>query len=148
VIELHAWRSPETCTFAAFIYEKGQERLLRHITGTNENETIRQAMEWCEKLTVADFVLRGAVRNESRHSLNPATSPASIAAWNAGGKAPADSDSAACGVWIGLHDRCLHPFLCDRQHRHDSIATVLHQPRHLAGCSMHERIICVADLRK
>jgi len=54
VIELHAWRSPETCTFAASIHEKGQERLLRHITGTNENEAIRQAMEWCEKLTVAD----------------------------------------------------------------------------------------------
>jgi hypothetical protein len=49
VIELHAWRSPETCTFAAFIYEKGQERLLQHITGTNENEAIRQAMEWCER---------------------------------------------------------------------------------------------------
>jgi hypothetical protein len=40
---------------SASIYEKGQEQLLRHITGTNENEAIRQAMEWCErKLTVAD----------------------------------------------------------------------------------------------
>jgi hypothetical protein len=48
VIELHAWRSPETCTFATFIYEKGLERLLRHITGTDENEVIRQALVWCE----------------------------------------------------------------------------------------------------
>jgi hypothetical protein len=58
----------------------------------------------------------------------------------------ADSDSTACGVWIGLHDRCLHPFLCDSQLR-DSIATGLHEPRHLVGSSKHERIVCVADLR-
>jgi hypothetical protein len=49
VIELHAWRSPETCTFATFIYEKGSERLLRHTSGTDENEVIRQALRWCEK---------------------------------------------------------------------------------------------------
>jgi hypothetical protein len=48
-IQLHAWRSAETCTFATFIYEKGSERLLRHITGTDENEVIRQALVWCEK---------------------------------------------------------------------------------------------------
>jgi hypothetical protein len=49
VIELQARRSAETCTFAIFIYEKGSERLLRHITGTDENEVIRQALMWCEK---------------------------------------------------------------------------------------------------
>ena len=49
VIELHAWRSPETCTFATFIYEKDSQRLLRHITGTDQNEVIRQALMWCEK---------------------------------------------------------------------------------------------------
>jgi hypothetical protein len=49
VIELHAWRSPETCTFAAFVYERVPERLVRHFTGTDENEVIRQALMWCEK---------------------------------------------------------------------------------------------------
>ena len=48
VIEMHVWRSPDACTFATFIYEKGTERLLRHFTGTDENEVIRQALEWCE----------------------------------------------------------------------------------------------------
>jgi hypothetical protein len=33
----------------AFIYEKGSERLLRHITGTDESEVIRQALEWLGK---------------------------------------------------------------------------------------------------
>ena len=33
----------------AFIYEKGSQRLLQHITGTNENEVIRQALVWSEK---------------------------------------------------------------------------------------------------
>jgi hypothetical protein len=47
-IELHAWRSAEGCTFATFIYEKNSERLLRHITGSDENEVIRQALVWCE----------------------------------------------------------------------------------------------------
>jgi hypothetical protein len=46
---LHTWRNPETCTFAAFIYEKATERLLRHFTGTDETEVIRQALEWCEQ---------------------------------------------------------------------------------------------------
>jgi len=49
VIELHAWRKPERGKFATFIYEKVPERLLRHITGTDENEVIRQALIWCEK---------------------------------------------------------------------------------------------------
>jgi hypothetical protein len=49
VIELHAWRSAESCTFATFIYEKAGERLLRHFTGSDENEVIRQALVWCEK---------------------------------------------------------------------------------------------------
>jgi hypothetical protein len=48
LIELHAWRSPETSTFATFIYEKDSEQLLRHFTGTDEAEVIRQALEWCE----------------------------------------------------------------------------------------------------
>jgi hypothetical protein len=49
VIELHAWRSAEGCTVATFIYEMGGERLLRHFTGSDENEFIRQALVWCEK---------------------------------------------------------------------------------------------------
>jgi hypothetical protein len=48
LIELHAWPSPETISFATFVYEKGAGRLLRHITGTDENEVIRQALMWCE----------------------------------------------------------------------------------------------------
>jgi hypothetical protein len=47
VVELHASRSAETGTFVTFIYEKDSERLLRHITGTDENEVIRQALAWC-----------------------------------------------------------------------------------------------------
>ena len=43
-IELHAWRSGESCTFATFIYEKARGRLLRHFTGSDENEVIRQAL--------------------------------------------------------------------------------------------------------
>jgi len=49
VIELHAWRRPEGTSFAAFIYEKAAERLLRHFTGSDENEVIRQALMWCEE---------------------------------------------------------------------------------------------------
>jgi hypothetical protein len=49
VIELHAWRSPESCMFATFIYEKVAERLLRHFIGTDEDDVIRQALVWCEK---------------------------------------------------------------------------------------------------
>ncbi len=48
-IELHAWRSAETCTFATFVYAKSPERLLRHFTGSDENEVIRQALVWCEE---------------------------------------------------------------------------------------------------
>ena len=47
-MELHAWRHAESGTFAMFVYEKIGERLLRHITGTNENEAIRQTMEWIQ----------------------------------------------------------------------------------------------------
>jgi len=46
---LHAWRRPEGTSFAAFIYEKAAERLLRHFTGSDENEVIRQALMWCEE---------------------------------------------------------------------------------------------------
>ena len=49
MIELHAWRNAVDSTFATFIYEKARERLLQHITGTDENEVIRQALVWCEK---------------------------------------------------------------------------------------------------
>jgi hypothetical protein len=35
--------------FATFIYEKGSQRLLRHITGTDETKVILQALEWCEQ---------------------------------------------------------------------------------------------------
>ncbi len=49
VIELHAWRSPESASFATFIYEKAAERLLRHFTGSDENQVIRQALVWCEE---------------------------------------------------------------------------------------------------
>jgi hypothetical protein len=49
VIELHAWRSPEIDSFATFIYEKDAERLLRHFTGANENEVLRQVRVWCDE---------------------------------------------------------------------------------------------------
>ena len=49
VIELHASRGAETCTFVAFIYEKDSRRLLLHITGSDETKVIRHALMWCEK---------------------------------------------------------------------------------------------------
>jgi hypothetical protein len=49
VIELHAWLSPESVSFATFVYEKAGKRLLRHFIGLAENEVIRQALMWCEK---------------------------------------------------------------------------------------------------
>jgi hypothetical protein len=49
LIELHAWGSPETISFATFVYEKAAGRLLRHFTGSDENEVIRQALKWCEQ---------------------------------------------------------------------------------------------------
>jgi hypothetical protein len=48
-IELHACRRVESSTFAMFIYEKIDERLLRHFTGSDENEVIRQALIWCDE---------------------------------------------------------------------------------------------------
>jgi hypothetical protein len=48
-IELHTWRNAESCTFATFIYERAGERLLRHVTGSDENEVIRQALFWCDQ---------------------------------------------------------------------------------------------------
>ena len=58
VVELHASRSAETGTFVAFIYEKGSGRLLRHVTGTDENEVIRQALAWCgNRGTFGDYLL-------------------------------------------------------------------------------------------
>jgi hypothetical protein len=38
VIELHAWRSAEGCTLAAFVYEKTAERLLRHFIGADAGD--------------------------------------------------------------------------------------------------------------
>jgi hypothetical protein len=38
----------ESCTFATFIHEKNLERLVRHITGADEAEVIRQALLSCE----------------------------------------------------------------------------------------------------
>jgi hypothetical protein len=46
---LHTWRNAESASFAAFIYEKAAERLLRHFTGSDENEIIRQALKWCDE---------------------------------------------------------------------------------------------------
>ena len=49
LIQLHAWRSPESDSFARFIYEKAAERLLRHFTGADENEVLRKARVWCDE---------------------------------------------------------------------------------------------------
>ncbi|HXL26474.1 MAG TPA: hypothetical protein VN952_07310 [Chthoniobacterales bacterium] len=49
VIELHVWRTADSCTFATFIYEKAARRLLRHFTGSDENEVIQQALKWCDE---------------------------------------------------------------------------------------------------
>jgi hypothetical protein len=49
VIQLHSWRSPESSSFATFIYEKDAEWLLRHFTGADENKVIRQALKWCKE---------------------------------------------------------------------------------------------------
>ena len=49
VIQLHAWRSPEGASFVTFIFEKAGERLLRHFTGSDANEVIRQALVWCDE---------------------------------------------------------------------------------------------------
>jgi hypothetical protein len=46
---LHASRSGDSGTFVTFIYEKDSERLLRHVTGTDEDEVIHQAIVWCER---------------------------------------------------------------------------------------------------
>jgi hypothetical protein len=48
-IELHTWQSAKNCTFATFICEQAGERLLRHFTGSDENEAIRQALKSCEE---------------------------------------------------------------------------------------------------
>ena len=49
VVELHAARSRDSGTFVTFIYEKDSERLLRHVTGTDEDEVILQSLAWSEK---------------------------------------------------------------------------------------------------
>jgi hypothetical protein len=49
VVELHASRSRDSGTFVTFIYEKNSERLLRHVTGTDEDEVIIQSLAWSEK---------------------------------------------------------------------------------------------------
>jgi hypothetical protein len=49
VVELHASRSRDSGTFVTFIYEKDSERLLRHVTGTDEDEVVLQSLAWSEK---------------------------------------------------------------------------------------------------
>jgi hypothetical protein len=49
VVELHASRSGDRGTFVTFIYEKDSERLLLHVTGTDEDEVILQSLAWSEK---------------------------------------------------------------------------------------------------
>jgi hypothetical protein len=49
VIQLHVWPSPEGARFTTVIFEKIGQRLLRHFTGSDENEFIRLARVWCEK---------------------------------------------------------------------------------------------------
>jgi hypothetical protein len=49
VIQLHVWRSQEGASFATFIFEKAGEWLLRHFTGSDEYEVIRQALAWCDE---------------------------------------------------------------------------------------------------
>jgi hypothetical protein len=49
VIELHASRSGDSGMFVTFIYEKDSERLLEHVTGTDEDEVILQSLAWSEK---------------------------------------------------------------------------------------------------
>jgi hypothetical protein len=49
VVELHAARSGDGGTFVTFIYEKDSERLLRHVTGTDEDEVILQSLAWSEQ---------------------------------------------------------------------------------------------------
>jgi hypothetical protein len=46
VIQLHGWLSPEGASFATFIYEKAAERVLRHFTGSDGNEVLREARIW------------------------------------------------------------------------------------------------------
>jgi MFS family permease len=45
----------------------------------------------------------------------------------------ADRDRAARGIRVGVCDRRLHPFLCDRQRDRDGLSARLHQPRHFGG---------------
>ena len=45
----------------------------------------------------------------------------------------ADRDRAARGIRVGVCDRRLHPFLCDRQRGRDGLAARLHKPRHFGG---------------
>jgi hypothetical protein len=49
VVELHAARSRDGGRFVTFIYEKDSERLLRHVTGTDEDEVILQSLVWSEQ---------------------------------------------------------------------------------------------------
>jgi hypothetical protein len=55
--------------FVTFIYERDSERLLRHVTGTDEDEVILQSLEWSEKnslpiTTEASERLQGASEDE------------------------------------------------------------------------------------
>jgi hypothetical protein len=46
---LHASRNGDSGTFVTFIYERDSEQLLRHVTGTDEDEVILQSLAWSEK---------------------------------------------------------------------------------------------------
>jgi hypothetical protein len=69
VVELHASRNGDSGTFVTFIYERDSEQLLRHVTGTDEDEVILQSLAWSEKnslpiITEASERLQGASEDE------------------------------------------------------------------------------------
>jgi hypothetical protein len=66
VIELHASRSGDGGTFVTFIYEKNSDRLLRHVTGTDEDEVVLQSLAWSEKNSLT-------ITTQAREQLNGAS---------------------------------------------------------------------------
>jgi hypothetical protein len=69
VVEFHASRSGDSGTFVTFIYDRDSEQLLRHVTGTDEDEVILQSLAWSEKnslpiTTEASERLQGASEDE------------------------------------------------------------------------------------
>ena len=47
-----------------------------------------------------------------------------------------DRDRAARGIWVGVYDRYLHPFVRHCEHRHDNPNTRLYEPRHPGGARL------------